>query len=116
MKKIKFYYKKFIAPLFKNKKHEQEKRRIKSLFRLYFEGWNHDDEIPIAPEVDIPISTLGITDIKYKFTNQSTTLIVTLQRPGLLIGKHGTTIDGLQKYLSNGKQVNIEIKESKLWL
>ena len=58
------------------------------------------------------LNELGITDISLK----NGVLAITLLRPGLLIGKKGSTIDQLQKYLSEDKALlKIKIIESKLW-
>lgn len=66
---------------------------------------------------DIYRSSLEITDAVVKNKFDYVHVCITLQRPGILIGKGGKTIDGLKKYLQEilKKDVVIDIKESKLW-
>jgi len=64
------------------------------------------------------IMRLEITDIKFlKFKNKLQ-ITITLLRPGLLIGEHGNTINGLIEYLSFLKKfpnIEISVKESRIW-
>ena len=58
-----------------------------------------------------------ITDVEVSKTKKETTITITTHRPGLVIGRMGKTIDGLQKYISKQTGENIEILliESRLW-
>jgi hypothetical protein len=78
--------------------------------RVFFEGY-YDDNTPI---VDMPLIRLGITAFEVREFKNKRKFIITLKRPGLLIGKGGETIDKLKEYLSNGKTAEIHIIESKL--
>jgi hypothetical protein len=101
--------------LFLNKKHEELKRRLKHLFRAHFEGFGDPCEDPMS-HTRTPISKYQITDLKFKFYKSKIIIIVTTERPGLLIGKGGRTIDGLTQWLSERTMpVEIQIKESKIW-
>jgi predicted RNA-binding protein YlqC (UPF0109 family) len=96
---------------------EKEKKetinRIKSLFRAFFEGWDGNGT---DAKTTLKVSQLEITNLDFKITDEKLTLTVTLGRPGLLIGKGGSTIDALAKFLSTGSlPVDIRIIESKLW-
>lgn len=87
-------------------------QRLKRKFRAFFEGWETNDEAV----VQIPVERLGVTNIEMIKSKGNIELEVTLERPGLLIGKGGSTIDALQKYLSEvDNPVVIKIVESKLW-
>jgi ribosomal protein S3 len=64
-------------------------------------------------------SSLEITNITVKETKKDRLIInITLQRPGLLIGKEGKTINALEKYLEMlyETRITILIHESKLWV
>lgn len=94
---------------------KEKERELKSIFRLYFEGLPYDGFAD--PIEDIPIRNFEITDIQFNFKEDLTEMTITLGRPGLLIGRSGRTIDGLEKFYSNreGHKVKILIIESKLW-
>lgn len=87
-------------------------KRIKSIFMSYFEGTYED-----APISNTPLSRLGITNLDFYFKESGLILLqVTLERPGLLFGKGGSTIFALEKRLSTPENtVRILIIESKLW-
>lgn len=65
----------------------------------------------------IVLSALEITDIAAINNSDKINVVITLCRPGLLIGKGGRTIDELREYLFRGleKKIEISIIESKLW-
>jgi hypothetical protein len=93
---------------------EQIKRinTAKNLFEMYFNGF--EDEV--EPQSNLSTFSLGITNFEFEFKSNLLVMTVTLLRPGLLIGKRGSTIEGLTKYLtSENEPVEIKIKESKLW-
>lgn len=105
-KKIKLYLKLY----FKTRKNKRElhtitSRKIRRLILQFFQNNK------------INRFVLGITDIKTKINKKRITIIITLERPGLLIGKGGETIDSLQNYLNRilNRDVKFLIKESKLW-
>ncbi len=91
---------------------KSEYRSIKNAFRLFFEGWNGYN-----PVIDIPISRFGVTNLEFSEVDGRTEMMITLERPGILIGKAGSTLDAIQEYLSNHHErpVKILITESKLW-
>ena len=89
----------------RNKKLSNYKCRIQSFFKAgYDENQYQRNDIPYLKD-------LGITDIKLK----KDVLIITLERPGLLIGKKGKTFDELYKYLFINDKHKLKIVESKLW-
>lgn len=61
--------------------------------------------------------SLEITDVAVKNKRSYVKVTITLGRPGLLIGKMGSTIDALTLYLEKvlEKKFEINIIESKLW-
>lgn len=87
-------------------------KELKNRFRIFFEGNGFSFNINT-----ISILSMGITDLQFAFKNANLIeLTVTLERPGLLIGKGGSTIDALEQYLSNDEtKVKILIIESTLW-
>ena len=112
-----------LTPLY-TKREKERINRFKSYFRIYFEGtYEENDTINF-----IPVSRFGITDLEFKFseilpknalglrTKKVLMLDVTivLERPGLLIGKGGKTIDNFNNWLSK-YYMKVHIKESKLW-
>ena len=90
---------------------------LKNSFRFFFEGYSFDYEDCLEPVISIPIYKFEIHDIEcFEFDNEIA-MRIKLGRPGILIGKAGSTIDTLKKYLTThmGKNVNIYIEESKMW-
>ncbi len=87
---------------------ENEKllKRVKSLFLGFVsnEGWNVD--------------SFGITNISVEKYEKKCVITFELNRPGLLIGRAGRTLNELIEYLSDilEMRVEINIKESDLWL
>lgn len=106
-----------------NEKHYTEEQikainKFKIAFKTFFEGAYGIDQI-----YDTPMSILnfGITNLKFDFPNNDMVITITLERPGMLIGKGGHTIDSLTKHLNEWsfendfENVKINIVESKLW-
>ena len=93
------FYTKYLAK--KNKKQKSIRRAI----GRYFD------------ESKINRSRFEITDIQSKFKSNKIIVTITLDKPGLLIGKGGRGIDQLIEYLTKrfDKEVRIKIIESKLW-
>lgn len=92
--------------------------QIKWGIKTYFEGFSSEDDTDIPPVVDIPIFRLGITDFGFRFKiGNKVDVTITLERPGLLIGKGQKTIDGLKRYLNKEHKyhVDIMIEQSNLW-
>ena len=60
---------------------------------------------------------LLITDVSLRLGEKEHTLTITLERPGLLIGKAGRHIDALRDRLTSGlgHPTKIEIVEDKQW-
>lgn len=64
-------------------------------------------------ELKFMVDTLGITDVNYVEGN----VIITTQRPGVLIGKKGENFNALKKYLINkhpNKIIDVKIKENTI--
>ena len=61
---------------------------------------------------------LCITNVAIKLGKEEHTLTVTLERPGVLIGRAGSNIDALQKRLTKDLKhpVKVLIIEDKQWL
>lgn len=60
----------------------------------------------------------NITEVKVFEEKSKFILKITTHRPGILIGRGGSTIDALKNWLNNGefsKPVEIDIQESKMW-
>ena len=102
MNKIKRY--------FERKKRKQELRSItpKKVRRLINQFFENES---------IVRQSLEITDVVVKNKRSYVEVTITLGRPGLLIGKGGSTIDALILYLERVLEKKFEIKiiESKLW-
>ena len=66
---------------------------------------------------DIIRQSLEITNVIIRQTKKKLTITITLERPGLIIGKGGKIIDSLKKYLEMLYEIEITILilESKLW-
>jgi ribosomal protein S3 len=79
---------------------DTKEKTIIRKFLLFFDG-----SYMIDPIVDISTYTLGLCDLE--IVDQK--LKVTLRRPGLLIGKAGSTIDKLKKFL----ECDVIIEEKK---
>lgn len=94
-----------------NKKQESENREIaRHIGEYYLEKNNFDYK-----KTEEDVSILGITQIEHK----KDTIIITLQRCGILIGRRGENIDKLQKFLaSKTKYTKLDIKENNIisWL
>ena len=88
-------------------------KQVRRSFRYYFEGWD------IADTPDDPQSIIKFGITKFTVIPRKTTILIniTLERPGLLIGKAGTRINKLQAHLSDlcKKPVQIHLIESQLW-
>ena len=73
---------------------ETEKyKRIKSLFETYFDGCYGVDA-----QKDVS-NTYAMGICKLNYNEKTNILTVYLRRPGLLIGKQGRIIEGVEKYL-----------------
>lgn len=109
----------FVSKRIKTKYTNEQKtiiNRIKYCFRNFFQGgYDYDDQIY---ETYIPIKNFGITDLDFKFDSNMVTLTITMEFPGIIIGKGGRTIDALREYLNDvldNYSIKIDLKESKLW-
>jgi len=67
--------------------------KIKSLFVTYFDGCHG-----VEPQINTS-STYSMGICKLDFNEKENILYVHLRRPGLLIGKQGSTINALEKHL-----------------
>tara|TARA_R110000796_G_scaffold126204_3_gene240901 strand:- start:1164 stop:1415 length:252 start_codon:yes stop_codon:yes gene_type:complete len=68
-----------------------EYNTYKSLFLTYFDGCYGVDAEPLTPST----YQMGVCNLEY--FEETNTLMVHLRRPGLLIGKAGTSINKLSK-------------------
>ena len=95
-------------------------KTLKRIFRSALEGDEYE------PDPIIPYGVfyhLQITDIQINWTvnenssDSSVTIAVTLERPGLLIGKGGRTIDALTQRLEKytGCPVHIALIDTQIW-
>ena len=62
-----------------------------------------------------PFSSLGVTNFRMSIRKGVRHVTVTLERPGILIGKSGSTINGVEKQMSQYMPTEIHIVESRLW-
>ena len=93
------------------RKKESKNREIARLIGEYYLGKNAGNYKNTEEE----IRSLSITQIK----NTGNTIIITLQRPGLLIGRRGDNIEALQKFMlykTNYSKINIEEDKIISWL
>jgi len=72
-------------------KDKEKGKRIKLSFLTYFDGTYEIDSVENTSDT----YTMGVCKLEY----EKNILTVHLRRPGLLIGKKGSTIDGLSEYL-----------------
>lgn len=121
MKQIKLFFRYlywlFIAEKPKKITANQE-RSYKIGFRFFFEGIKDEQGIYVEPSIDIPVRNFGITNFKFERFKEYLLITITLERPGILIGKRGHVIDELKKYLSTRElkmPVKFNLIESKIW-
>lgn len=115
----------FLTKLFK-KKPDTLSRRVKRLFRSYFEG-ERDPETGhwwIEPQEREHLWGMQITNLIVKKTNKEIILTIYTERPGLMIGKGAQRLDNLTKWISDrlpihednlNKKFVIKIIESNIW-
>jgi len=108
-----------IVKMFFKRRDEQKLKELIAVARIiqdfYLDKYKDLDMETMYNNARHDILSLGITQIKTK----GNTIIFVLQRPGLLIGRHGTNIDLLQKFISEKtKYLKILIEEDKImgWL
>jgi len=98
--------------IFNKKKRIQEnqilKKKVCRTIRNFFE----------YADLKASIISFGITDVSVEQNKKEMKITITLERPGLLIGKHGRVINALETHLKGvfSMDVSISIKESKLWV
>ena len=93
------------------RKTEIENRNIAQYIGKYYLEKNKNN----YKQTEEDIRNLGITQIEHK----KDTIIITLQRCGILIGRRGENIDKLQQFLfQKTKYTKLNIKEDKIisWL
>ena len=96
---------------------KKEKNFYKWDIQTFFEGNYNAGIKPIIP-IPISIMELGITNFDFAEYDDKIVITITLVRPGLLIGKAGSTLIKLEEHLSNriiNKPVKISVIESDLW-
>lgn len=107
----------YFKNLFKKNRHHE--RNIKAYFIQYFEPTadSYIEELHRRVQYIIPLCQLQITDIQVYTSRKLIEMVVTLCKPGLLIGMQGKTIDSVTNYIQSRveKPFKITIKESKLW-
>ena len=95
--------------LFAKRISQRQQSFYKGTIRCFFDD---NDNLP-------NLISLGITNLKFRKIKNQIEITITLERPGLLIGKGGSTINKLSEFLSNCPRdylpVKINIIESKLW-
>lgn len=93
-------------------------------FKLFFNGLYYGDEYVVEPIMLFKISSFAITNIECTSTNIIKTtieeiydIIITLERPGFLIGRKGEIINKLIEYMKTNitENLNIILKESDIW-
>lgn len=88
--------------------------KFKYVFKYFFQG----DEYDVPPfGILTDIVKFHIIDFKFKHTESSVDIEIWLGHPGLLIGKGGSTIDSLTKYLNDNLSVEVKLslKEKSIW-
>ena len=88
-----------------NGQYQRTNRRVATMIKYILENNN------------VSVQTIYFTDITVKKTKSSLIITCTMLRPGLFIGKHGSTIDMVKGYLEDyySKSVTIHIKEKFLF-
>lgn len=96
----------YIKSKFKDNAEESQNKAIRRYMSYFFEY-----------EANIYILNFGITKVESKELKNEIVVTVTLERPGVFIGKGGSVIDKLSAGLSEelGKKVRIDLEESQLW-
>jgi predicted RNA-binding protein Jag len=108
----------FIIKLKRKKLSPITQKRIKSYFRIFFDGAYESDPVY---HMHIDVHMFGITDFVTYDCGDKITVVITLTRPGILIGRGGETIESLKKFYNDmllnemKKPITIDIIESKLW-
>jgi hypothetical protein len=123
------WLKKAKGPYNEDRMLQAKHRYMKQTFRLLFpNNWLGYDEDRVSP-IELPIKglpdfyKLGITDIKIIFEGMFMDIAVyqyhiTLERPGMLIGRQGSTYDTVLnalRALYPDMIIKIHIEESKIW-
>lgn len=87
-------------------------KRVRIAIKHFFTKYEDFGECNYKQLYDLQIHAIGTNE-----TNDKIEVIITLERPGLIIGKAGSTIDALTAHLKTElkKDVKINVKESELW-
>ena len=93
---------------------KKEEFRYKCLIRTYFEGDRYS--LPVSSNA-VSVITLGVTEFKFRRFKDHDVIIITLERPGLLVGRGGRVIDSLTEHLEKlyERKIIIKLFESKVW-
>lgn len=95
------------------------KNLIKNIKNTFFK--NHSlVKTWLRKEIEIQNSKwneYGITNVKVNDSKIKTTITITVQRPGLFIGRKRKNINNLENSFKNSfkKSLEIKIKQSKIW-
>lgn len=92
----------------RKKREKQRQDLLKEIKRGMVSYWETNDMSRIP---------MGITNVDFKKEKDILNITVTLERPGLLIGKTGRNIDGLRKALKKCLKQKVEVLliEDKSW-
>ena len=94
---------------------KKDKTAYKWAIQTFFVGNFHEK---IEPVVFVNLMEAGITNFDFAEYDDKVVITITLIRPGLLIGKAGSTLKKLEEHLSNraiNKSVKISVIESDVW-
>jgi predicted RNA-binding protein YlqC (UPF0109 family) len=103
-----------ISKFFKDKNDFKVKYTIQS----YFDGFSVFGLIDSPPVIkDLNTRDMGIHKVTVKTKSDRINITICLDRPGLIIGKKGSTIEALKKHLEGifNKKIHISIKEFNVW-
>ena len=92
--------------------------KVKHIIQSFFDGFYVYDIIDAPPVIkDLTTRDMGIHKVTVKTKSDRINITICLDRPGLLIGKKGSTIEALKKHLEKvlEKEIHIHIKEFNVW-
>lgn len=99
----------FLLRLFQPKYTKAQIQRIND-FKCIFQSYFMDVDIQ-------PISKFGITEFQFEFIGDDMIVTIFLTHAGVLVGKNGSLIDALTRYINyrDTLPVRIMLKKSNLW-
>jgi ribosomal protein S3 len=96
----------------------EDTTKVKEAIRQFFDGFYVEGLVDNDPQIkDTTTRDMGIHFVGVEIKDGMINIDIHLERPGLLIGKHGSTIKLLQEHLIKvfSKAVHINIKETDIW-